>query len=161
MRDLGILIWVGLLVVGVVGSMVSSIRRQMQAAQPGSQPSAARPQTTTRPQPPVRRAPTLTVTSSSGSLSPQAQALLQQMTAQIQQGRPQPAAAQPPPRPTPTRPPAAVPSPAPPEHHDPAHPAPAGHRPLIFRRRGDIVRAVIAAEVLGKPRAFGDEYLSR
>jgi len=30
-------------------------------------------------------------------------------------------------------------------------------RPRLFEGRGDLVRAVIAAEVLGKPRALSDE----
>jgi hypothetical protein len=72
-RDVGILIWVVLVIVGVVGSMISSVRKQAQAQGPG--PAAppgrrAKPPTVLRqvaraapvpappsPQPAVKRAP--------------------------------------------------------------------------------------------------------
>jgi hypothetical protein len=108
MRDVGIIIWVALLIVGVVGSMVSSVRRQLQAAQ-----AQQRPQ---RPEPaPGRQVP-------------------------MPKPRPDPKGA--------------------PQHVEVTHDARVPRRRL-FANKNDLVRAVIAAEVLGKPRAFGDEYSPR
>jgi len=121
-REIGILIWVGLLIIGVVGSMVSSLRRQPQAVRepppgaPASQP-----------------------------------AWLERMVAQLrQEGTP---VAPRPPVPPPARKP---PPPAPATDH-PFPPAPRARLARLFATRRDLVRGVIAAEVLGKPRAFGDE----
>lgn len=119
MREIGAVLWVVLLVVGVVGSMVSSIRRQRGTAAPPPRPSPVRiPQSVMPPQ--AVRVP--------------------------------PAAAAPPPRSSaaPARAAASATADLPP--HKPA---------ATWRRfgdRNDLVRAVIAAEVLGKPRALRDEY---
>ncbi len=145
MREIGVLVWVGLLIIGVIGSMVSSLRKQAQAPSQGPRPAP-------RPQPPPE--------------------WLQQMVAQMPpqarvvqvvrpQATPKPVAAAPVPVPPPRAP--AVP-------HEPAasHPQAGSNvergRPQITREifaRRNIVQAVIAAEVLGKPRALSDEYFPR
>jgi hypothetical protein len=136
MRDVGILVWVGFLVIGVIGSMVSSARRQ----------AAAGPQR--RPQVP-----------------PAAAAAAQQRLVQALQARAQaqvqaPASSQRPPQPRPAPPrPASPPRTEPPRSEPPA--APAAHRARqrsFFGTGPELVRAVIAAEVLGKPRGLNDEY---
>jgi hypothetical protein len=132
MRDIGILVWVALLIVGVVGSMTSRIRglRQMQAQRA--------PQQTQAPQ----RTP--------------ASQRTQPLTAQVAQPPATPV------RPAQTRP-ARARQPAPPPPRvglDSAEAVKPGASPAakrLFGNRRDLVRAVIAAEVLGKPRAFGDE----
>ncbi len=115
MRDIGILIWVALLIVGVVGSMTSRIRsqRQMQAQRVPQRSQAQQP-----PPTPARPVPT---------------------------------------RPTPARQPA---PPLPRVGSETAQAVKSAATPAakrLFGNRRDLVRAVIAAEVLGKPRAFGDE----
>jgi predicted lipid-binding transport protein (Tim44 family) len=124
MRDIGILVWVALLIVGVVGSMVSRIRglRQMQS-QRVQAPQRTQPPPPARPQPFVVRAP-------------------------------QPAA--PVAGPAPVRRPAPAPQQVAPETVG-AAPAARKTPRRLFSDRGDLVRAVIASEVLGKPRAFDDE----
>jgi hypothetical protein len=125
MRDIGILVWVGFLVIGVIGSMVSSARRQAAAG-----PQAQRPQ--------VPPAPAAAAQ----------QRLVQALQARAQAQVPAPASS---PRP-------AQPRPAPPR---PAPPAPSPHRARqrsFFGTGPELVRAVIAAEVLGKPRGLNDEY---
>jgi len=112
MRDIGILVWVVFLIVGVAGSIASSARKQLAGTAPGPGPvrgPAPRlappiqpPQSVQRPQPPPRVAPV-------------------------------------------ARPATAV-------HEEPVR---ATRR--FFADRQTIVRAVIAAEVLGKPRALRDE----
>lgn len=140
MRDIGILVWVVFLVVGVIGSMVSSIRRQAQAAQ-----SQARNPASSAPSAPARRAVAYQVASPQEGFVRVLQSTLQQTS----QPLPRPTAPRPPPAPKP--PPAA---PAPVHAAEPPHPPP-GRR--LFGNRRDLVRAVIAAEVLGKPRALRDE----
>jgi hypothetical protein len=128
MRDVGILVWVVLLVIGVIGSMVSSARRQVAA---GAQ--APRPQ---RPPAPAATA--------------------QQRLAQALQARVQAPASSPrPPQPRPAPPrPVSAPHSEPPAV-PPAHRA---RQRSFFGTRPELVRAVIAAEVLGKPRGLHDEY---
>jgi hypothetical protein len=123
-REVGIAVWVILLVVGVVGSMVSSVRRQMQ-----TQARSPR-RLTERPRP---FAPPAAV----------------------------PAAPSPPVRPpgsrvTPAARKQAVPTAA--QAREAAHEPVRTPRSRIFSTKGDLVRAVIAAEVLGKPRGLSDEY---
>ncbi len=117
MRDLGTLVWVVLVFIGVVSSMVSTIRKQAQRPQrpPG------------RPQPP-RHLPSIP-----------------------------PPVPLPQPAPAPKRPPAARPEPL------PLHPAeePRARRASPFAGKAQLVRAVIAAEVLGKPRGLRDEHFPR
>jgi hypothetical protein len=124
MRDVGILVWVGLLVIGVIGSMVSSARRQ---AAGGAQ--APRPQV-----PPAPGA-----------------AAQQRLVAALQARVVAPASVPRPPqaRPAPPRPVSA------PRAEPPAAPAP---HSAFFGTGPELVRAVIAAEVLGKPRGLYDEY---
>lgn len=123
MREVGIAVWVILLVVGVVGSMVSSVRRQMQ-----TQARAPR-RLTERPRP----------------FGPPAAV---------------PVAASPPVAPPPGPPVARRKQAAPPA----AKTQEVAHEPVrrpsarLFSTKGELVRAVIAAEVLGKPRGLSDEY---
>jgi hypothetical protein len=127
MREVGTLVWVVLIIVGVVGSMVSSVRRQVRAQQ-AQAPPARQYQRTGPPSQQSRSAP------------PGAP-----------QGRPVV-----PPRPQPTRPVATTPQ----DGHGGSSAASAAPRRL-FPQKNELVRAVIAAEVLGKPRALSDEYLRR
>jgi hypothetical protein len=125
-RDLGTLVWVVLVFVGVVSSMVSTIRKQAQA--PGS---------AGRPQPPR----TLGALRYAAPLRPAA--------------APQPVVPPPVPPPPPT---AARPEPRPPVHPPDE---PRAKRAQFFAGKGQLVRAVIAAEVLGKPRGLNDEHFPR
>ena len=178
MRDVGILIWVIFLVIGVVGSMVSSARRQV----------AARTEQKTAPVPPQWQPPQGqstpgrqvtsfvvpvakgdTVSSGRSALLRQLgeaapfnsaqgdnaarQQLVKTLMAQVQGQAPGP-----PPPPAPPRPPPPKPAPAP-RIEPPA--APETHKPRprsLFGTGPELVRAVIAAEVLGKPRGLNDEY---
>jgi hypothetical protein len=115
MRDVATLVWVVLIIVGVVSSIISSVRKQVQST------SGPRLQRT------VGRRP--------------------------QFWQPPAAAQAPAPPPSASRPPR--PKQAPVVPHFVAEPA--RHRPHFFGRKGDIVRAVIASEVLGKPKALTDE----
>ena len=136
MRDIGALLWVAIVAIGVISSVVSNARRQ-----------AAR-----TPVPP-RRFP------QAPSQRPAAWAA--------------PAAPQPPTVPLVTPRPAAPPpaafagtgvgvTPPPPPAPADIFPHPAeltrARRPRRFAGRTALRRAVVAAEVLGKPRALGDEY---
>ncbi|HEY6327334.1 MAG TPA: hypothetical protein VIW73_12560 [Candidatus Cybelea sp.] len=112
MRDLGTLVWVVLVFVGVVSSMISTIRKQAQARSPG------------RPPPPRAAAP-----------------------------QPIPPPPVPPPKPPPARP-----QPVPPLHPGEE---PRAKRAPLFAGKGQLVRAVIGAEVLGKPRGLRDEHFVR
>lgn len=138
MRDVGFFVWVVLLIVGVIGSMASSARKQAAArSQPPSGPGASIP-------------PQWTPPDASGRQRQVVQVL--QMVA-AGQSPTQPVNAPPRPVPAPTPPP---PRPVPP----PAHPLEAVHVPRrhgFFGTGPEIVRAVIAAEVLGKPHALRDE----
>jgi predicted lipid-binding transport protein (Tim44 family) len=127
MREVGTLVWVVLIIVGVVGSMVSSVRRQLRAQQGQA--------------PPARQ--------------------YQRTVPAAQQSRPAPAPApqerpMAPARPQPARPAATAPA----DGHGGGSAASAARRRL-FPQENELVRAVIAAEVLGKPRALSDEYLRR
>lgn len=57
MRDIGIFIWVALLIVGVVGSMISSARKQMASAPRRPQGPQGRPVPPRLPVAPARPAP--------------------------------------------------------------------------------------------------------
>jgi hypothetical protein len=108
MRDVATLVWVVLLLVGVISSMIASVRRRMNALPPRGAP-AAPPSA-----PPVQ-------------------------TPQLR-----------PPRPAaPAAPPASAPRTVP--THVTA-------RRRLFPGPQGLAGAVIAAEVLGKPRALNDEY---
>jgi hypothetical protein len=97
-----------LIFVGVISSIISSIRKQVHGA-PSPRPQRAIP----------RRTP------------------LEPSAAPPQRG-PEPQKAAPPPAPS-----------LAPEPHRMRHP--------FFARKGDAVRAVVGAEVLGKPKALSDE----
>jgi hypothetical protein len=119
-RDVGIFVWVALLLVGVIGSMVSSVRRRLQApGRPAGQRPAVRPPAF-QARPPA----------SPGMAAP-----------------------------APAASPRSRGAPAAPAREPEAHePPPRAERRKLFTGKGALARAVIAAEVLGKPRAFGDEY---
>lgn len=156
MRDVGILIWVVFLVIGVVGSMVSSARRQLTANPPEHrelsfvvrQPSdSARADVSAPPD-----------TAEQHGLVEALQAVQARAQApgrspgllSVRPAAPRPVA----PRAAPLRPAAAVPRSSPPA-------APEAHRATRrspFGSGSELVRAVIAAEVLGKPRGLNDEY---
>jgi hypothetical protein len=123
MRDVATLVWVVLLVIGVISSMVASVRRRMNALPPRSAPSAPAGV-------PPAQAP-----------QPQAQTRQQVVVQQMRQ--------------VPVRPTAPA---APPTSAPPSAGARAPSRRRLFPGRQGLVRAVIAAEVLGKPRALRDEY---
>lgn len=140
MRDVGLFVWVVLLIVGVIGSIAKSARRQMQA---GGGPAP--------PQPPApgRVIAQVKIPGQIDRIDRQnVIAQLQRVIESAKQPAPQPQPA-PPPKPPPPPPPVRV-----------EEPRPAPRRGL-FGGRPEIVRAVIAAEVLGKPRAFGDESFMR
>jgi hypothetical protein len=158
MRDIGILVWVGLLIVGVVGSMISSLRRQAQTqgsqrplrpgpgrASPWVQPTVAQPPP---PAAPPQRVPTRV---SAQGLSTRVSA--QGLSTRV---RPQPVEA----GSQTTSPRAQSPSPRAQSRGEGTTVA-RGLAKGFFRDRRSLVRAVIAAEVLGKPRALGDEYFPR
>ncbi|MBV8491511.1 MAG: hypothetical protein JO199_13370 [Candidatus Eremiobacteraeota bacterium] len=142
MRDIGGIVWILIVVIGVVSSIVNSARRA--AAQRQAQP--VRPQAAT---PPTAVAPGIPrrIDVVRATVSP----------AQAQQApvpKPQPA-------------PVAAPPPVPPAPRVAASPAP--RKPIVdqkagvplaalFADRSSLVNAVIAAEVLGKPHALRDEY---
>jgi uncharacterized iron-regulated membrane protein len=142
MREVGLIVWVVLLVVGVTSSIVSSIRK---ASTAGQQRPGASPVT-----PPPRQS---TVKELVAALQAQAQAQAQ--------------AAQPPPRPAPaprvtppSKPPAA--RAAPPDLLPwPTAPAQRSSAHRLFAGRGDAVRGIIAAEILGSPRGLRDEPFRR
>jgi hypothetical protein len=175
MRDVGILIWVVFLIVGVVGSMVSSARRQVAArAEPRSAPVPPQAQPTPQGRQgtsfvvPVTQGDTassarsallrqLSESQAQGDNSVARQRLVQTLLAQAQAPAAAPPTAAPAP-PVPPRPPPFKPAPVrrnePPAAPEVQRPKP---RPL-FGTGPDLVRAVIAAEVLGKPRGLHDEY---
>jgi len=127
MRDTFLLLWVGFLVVGVIGSIVSSIRKQTQHMNV-EQPAARRmpPQRVILVPPPPPEAP-------------KQQRVIPSATPSEARGSSRRTA------------------PAPELPHDfPAVRRP--RRPQLFRDGKAIVQAVIAAEVLGKPRGLRDEY---
>lgn len=122
MRDVGTIVWVVFILIGVASSMVKSVRRQAATAGAAAPPG---------PRP-------------------------------VQAGVPLPDLAQPlAPAPRPAAPsPERRRSAPPPAAAAPASTA-ASPRARLFGGRSDLVRAVIAVEVLGKPRALGDEYTIR
>jgi hypothetical protein len=120
MRDVGTLVWVVLVIIGVVGSMISSIRKQVQGQ------TAA--QSRFRPMP-AQMLPT-----SPQGTSPPRQAP-QPLQPQVVKRAP----------------------PAPP----PAFPVPRPVRRRFFAHKDQLIRGVIAAELLGKPRGLSDEPFPR
>lgn len=154
MRDLGILIWVVFLIVGVVGSMVSSARRQLAAKQPEHRELSfvvRQPSDSARADVPAPR--------DAGEQHGLVEALQAvQARAQAPAGSPRllPVRSA---APRPVAPRAAPPRPAPaPRNEPPAAPAQRARRRSPFGTGSELVRAVIAAEVLGKPRGLNDEY---
>jgi hypothetical protein len=163
MRDVGILIWVVFLVIGVVGSMVSSARRQLAAKPPEHrqlsfvvrQPSdsataeVSAPRYTGEPHGLVEALQAVQARAQAPARSP---GLLSARPA-----APRPVAARPV-APRPVVPRAAPPRPAPRSEPPAAPEAHRARRRSPFGSGSELVRAVIAAEVLGKPRGLNDEY---
>jgi len=147
-HGLGLLIWVVLLFVGVLGSIVSSIRKQ---AQRGAPAVAARP-SPPRPSMPARPAGPAPYTNQAPEPGQLPQWLDRMLAAQAAP----PPAVQRPVAPKPVSPKPAPPKPAAPQPFVMEHRAPKARR--FFGDNHDLVRAVIAAEVLGKPRGLRDEY---
>jgi len=121
-RDIGTLVWVVLVFIGVIGSMVSSVRKQVQAQQgPRAVRRPPSPQLAPPPPlPPVSAAPVPQASArphTAGSRARVASTLAAELV----------------------------------------HPAPHAARRRLFAHKGDLVRGIIAAEVLGKPRALRDE----
>jgi hypothetical protein len=140
MRDTFLLLWVGFLIIGVIGSIVSSMRKQI-AAQPKRDDS--RRVILSEAERPSPRAPG------------QVPEWVQRLTAQTEPAAPRVVAQAVAPKRPPQAKPAAAATPALAEFPPPrAEPKTA----RIFGSRKAIVQAVIAAEVLGKPRALRDEY---
>ncbi|HEX3368600.1 MAG TPA: hypothetical protein VHS56_03410 [Candidatus Cybelea sp.] len=152
MRDIGLFIWVGILILGVVSSISKSAKRQQQAAQQaqGRPAGAGLP-----PPPPAAPAPAAQLIAPGSS--PQQATLLRVMQAVAAQQGLSPAPPRPErPAPKAVPPPAAALRPPPPVHPPLDLPQQAKRR--LFASQPELVRAVIAAEVLGKPKAFNDEY---
>ncbi|MBV8375012.1 MAG: hypothetical protein JO302_05840 [Candidatus Eremiobacteraeota bacterium] len=144
MHDIGGLIWIVLVIVGVITSIVQSSRRSI------SQRTVSRYQTAAPPQP-------LTATSQpAAQIRPELIAELENIIRQSQQparpGVPPPSPPKPPPAPPPPAPP-----PVPQPRAMPSAPPPRAAR-VFGGDRSSLVRAVIAAEVLGKPLALRNEY---
>jgi hypothetical protein len=131
MRDTFLLLWVGFLVIGVVGSIVSSMRKQIAAKEAARQPARRIP---AQLQPPPGQLPQRIA---------QAAAPVRQVAAPVRK-----------PVVTPPKQTAA----SWPEHHELSSPRAESRGRRVFGSRKAIVQAVIAAEVLGKPRALRDEY---
>ncbi|MEO6834511.1 MAG: hypothetical protein ABI231_01200 [Candidatus Tumulicola sp.] len=150
MRDIGAILWVLIVIVGVVSSIVSNARKQAATAQPPQklppQPSRPQPPQPSRPQPP--RAVTFGAPAAAPVPAPAATAPAAPLKARRVAPQPKPAPA--------TAPDRAEFFPA----HETAHPG-RPPRGRLFRDRRSLVRAVIAAEVLGKPHALRDEYVGR
>jgi hypothetical protein len=150
MREVGVIVWVILLIVGVTSSIVSSIRKASAAQQrPGPGPVTAPPR--------------------QSSVKELVAALQAQAQAQAQAAQPRSRASQPQSRAAPMRPapqPAKAPatarrSDAQPELPWPVAPARRSSAHRIFAGRGDAVRGIIAAEILGSPRGLRDEPFRR
>jgi hypothetical protein len=138
-RDVGIAIWVVLLIVGVVGSMASKLRgvRAVQSPAPDADGG---------------RIAAMRALRARGYTFEQARAATEAAPAAASPAPPQvstpPVAAR-------TRPAASVR--AAPREAAPTERSEATGR-FRFPGRSELVRAVIAAEVLGKPRGLSDEY---
>jgi hypothetical protein len=140
-RDIGVFIWIVLLLVGVIGSMVSSVRRQLKAAQPHPSQRPAPPQTVQKnQQEPAAWLARITEQLQAAAVPPQAPAAPRRAVG---------------PRPAPPKP---APPPLPAHHEWPSSPSP-GKRLAreLFGSKNGVVRSMIAAEVLGKPKALRDE----
>ncbi len=140
MHEVGLIVWVVLLVVGVTSSIASSIRKASAAQQrPGPGPGPVTP--------PPRQS---TVKELVAALQAQAQAQAQAAQPQARQA--------PAPRPAPPPAKAAAARAAPPDQLPwPVAPVPRSSAHRLFAGRGDAVRGIIAAEILGSPRGLRDE----
>jgi hypothetical protein len=139
MHEIGGLVWVVLVIIGVVSSIVQSSRRS------AAQRSVQRPQAVVRQMPVAQNAPVRQQPQPQFAMREELASIISQMAAQsqpVQQPRPPP-----PPPIAPAPRPAAAPV-----------PTPVARTRKLFGDRTSLVRAVIASEVLGKPLALRDEY---
>jgi hypothetical protein len=150
-REVGLLVWVVLLIVGVTGSIASSIRKAGAAKRPGGTPQ--RPGGL-GPGTPPPRADTVRDLVSAIQAQARAQAQAQAAPQAVRQPLSRPAV---PPKPR------AVPSSSERQVQQQQqtswpeairHPSAARR---LFAGRGDAVRGIIAAEILGSPRGLRDE----
>jgi hypothetical protein len=141
MHDVGLLIWIALIVIGIVSSVRKNARqaRQIRDRQVGAQSQAMQAPPPVQVPPPVQSVPSFVVQ----------RVMAPPVTAVSPAQAPQPA-----------RPPAPVPPPpivaAPPA---PAvTPARVGTSPIrgMFGGSATLVRAIVVSEVLGPPRALGE-----
>lgn len=140
MRDVGALLWVVIVIAGVISSIVSSARKQQALRAQAFRPPPQRP------------------------AAPSAASWLQGAAPRVVRARPAPAPAPPTRKPSPPTAASVPPGPAF-ESGGPAFApsaAPAAHKQAIrartlFGARSALVRAIVAAEVLGKPHALRDE----
>jgi hypothetical protein len=146
-RDIGAIIWGILVVIGVISSIVQSAKRARQTS------VAPRISTSSAPSSQSERSPERGVAAPSRR-APQLAAMMAQFERDSQNVA-QAAAPPPPPQPKPK-----APKPAPPA----AVVAPAQLQPQVrrggfasFGDRDSLIRAIVAAEVLGKPLALRDE----
>jgi hypothetical protein len=139
-RDIGGLIWIVLVIVGVITSIVQSSRRSVsQRTVQGYRVLVQQPQRVASP----AQAP--------AEIRPE---LIAQLENIIRQSQP---AARPAPPPSPPKPPPATPV-AQPVRAAASAPLRPARTQALFGDRSSLVRAVIAAEVLGKPLALRNEY---
>ena len=140
MREIGVLVWVVFIVIGVVANIASAARKQSQA-NAGKAPSRAAPP----PQP---------VQMQQAGQTP-AQVLAQRWAANWPAAAPAPRPQTP--QAAPVRQATPVRKPAPAAQAVRPHETARPRRRGLFADKPSVVRAVIAAEVLGKPRALRDE----
>jgi hypothetical protein len=161
-HDIGTLIWVVILLIGVGSSVVKSVKQQnakLRQAQPGSGAPPA----------PPPAAPYVRVAGMPDGLHAQFAASATPVGPAA--ARPRPPAAQPPPPapkpvqatpPVPARPTYVSSVPAAPNATPPPHLPVTRDRPAraarLFGSRSAVLRSIIASEILGKPRALRDEY---
>ena len=151
-HDLGGLIWVIIILLGVFSSIRRSIRR---ANPPEGQQATQNAQAAQRMAEDARR----TAMAARMQQLAQQQAAARQATAQQQAVQravvPPPPVARPQPAQPPPRPPLSEP---PPMHvYEESHRRRAGSFASLFEKKGSIIRAIVAAEVLGTPRAFAEQ----
>ncbi|HKE36011.1 MAG TPA: hypothetical protein VKB39_01175 [Candidatus Baltobacteraceae bacterium] len=139
MRDIGGLVWIVFVLIAVVSSIARSARKaRTTQAPPRSGQTIAQPVRTV-PKPPPQ-------------MGQQLASLMAQFAQEAQrQAAPPPPAPPPPPKPVPAAP--VPPAPAP----QGVVPPPQPRMRRFLADRSDLVRGIIAAEVLGKPLALRDE----
>jgi hypothetical protein len=163
--NIGALIWVALVIFGVVSSIIRSARRgQQQQQQPRQQPSHQPQRRSTQPRavrefmPPPSAAPQRPVPAPAATPLPPWLAAALSTVAEPERPKATPAPVTPPPVvPRAVTPPPAAPLP-PQRTTIPTHPRPeAGVLRGLFEDRNSLIRAIVAAEVLGPPIALREQ----